>query len=104
MLQSQNTSVIGRFSSHLFWDTDRYSLDMEKHRAYIIKQVLEYGKMEDWELLRKYYGIPAITEVVRGLRELDPRALTFIATVSKTPLNQFRCYSTPPSKTVPWNF
>lgn len=104
MLQYQNNSIIRRFSSHLFWDTDRDALDMTMHSAYIIKQVLEYGRMDDWELICQYYGLNGIAEVVKGFRELDPRALTFVAAVSRVPLNQFRCYTTLQSKTAHWNF
>lgn len=96
--------IVDQFSSHLFWDTDRKVLDPDEHRAYIIKQVLEYGTMVDWELIREYYGLAEITNVVKGLRDLDPRALTFIAALSKVPLNQFRCYTTQPLKAAHWNF
>lgn len=34
---------IGQFSSYLFWDVDKDSLDMDEHASYIIKRVLEYG-------------------------------------------------------------
>ena len=43
------------FSKHLFWDTNRDTLDLEKNNAYIIKQVLEYGKLKDWNLIKKHY-------------------------------------------------
>lgn len=79
-------------------------MDPDQHQAYIIKQVLEYGMMGDWELILEYYGLTEITKVVKGFRELDPRALAFIAALSKEPLNQFRCYATQQSKAAPWNF
>jgi hypothetical protein len=43
---------ISDFSSHLFWDTNREKLDLKSNDAYIIKQVLEYGKLEDWNLIK----------------------------------------------------
>lgn len=96
--------MIDRFSPHLFWDTDKDALNLDKHKAYIVKQVLEYGLIGDWEMIREYYGIPTIAKVAAGLRELDPRALTYIATISKKPLTSFRCYTTPASRNPLWNF
>lgn len=40
---------ITRFSTYLFWDVNKDDLDMEKHSQYIIKRVLEYGMLQDWE-------------------------------------------------------
>lgn len=44
---NKEVPIVDQFSSHLFWDTDRKVLDPDEHRAYIIKQVLEYGTIED---------------------------------------------------------
>ena len=79
-------SQIQHFSKHLFWDVDRNTLDFEKYKSYIVKQVLEYGLIEDWVLIQKYYGIEQITEVSKSFRELDKKALSFISFLSKTPL------------------
>jgi hypothetical protein len=35
------------FSKHLFWDTDRDTLDFDKSKSQIIYQVLEYGTIDD---------------------------------------------------------
>ena len=39
-------------SQHLFWDVNKTTIDFEKHKAYIIKQVLEYGLIGDWKLIQ----------------------------------------------------
>jgi hypothetical protein len=83
---------ITMFSSHLFWDVNRQELDAEAHAAFIIKRVLEYGALSDWKLIRDYYTIPVIAEEAKKFRELDERALSYIATISHTPIEQFRCY------------
>ena len=95
---------IHNFSKHLFWDVNRENLDLKKNRAYIIKQVLEYGLMEDWETIFNYYGIRQIAEVAQNFRELDPKALSFISLLSKIPLKEFRCYTLKPSVPPHWNF
>ncbi|MBT4412201.1 MAG: hypothetical protein HOC82_20360 [Bacteroidetes bacterium] len=91
-------------SEHLFWDVDRSVLEPEKHKAYIIKQVLEYGLMDDWSLLQKYYGVEQIAEVSTTFRDLDKRALSFISFLSKIPIEKFRCYTYQQSIPKHWDF
>ena len=82
---------INMFSAHLFWDVRKEDVDFDEHAQYIIKRVLEYGLLEDWNLIRQYYGLSKIVEVAKELRDLEPRALAYISAVSKTPKEQFRC-------------
>ncbi|NDV83806.1 hypothetical protein [Bacteroides sp. 51] len=95
---------IHSFSSYLFWDIDKSTLDASVHDAYIIKRVLEYGQLSDWVLIRDYYTIPVIVDKAKKFRELEERALSYIATVSHTPIEQFRCYTTLQSTPRHWNF
>ena len=95
---------INDFSSYLFWDIDGSTLDSNAHAAYIIKRVLEYGQLSDWKLIRDYYSIPFIAKEAKAFRELDERALFYIATISHTPIEQFRCYTTQQSTPRHWNF
>ena len=95
---------IKHLSEHLFWDVDRSVLEPEKHKAYIIKQVLEYGLMDDWSLLQKYYGVEQIAEVSTTFRDLDKRALSFISFLSKIPIEKFRCYTYQQSIPKHWDF
>ena len=76
---------INMFSAHLFWDVRKEDVDFDEHAQYIIKRVLEYGLLEDWNLIRQYYGLSKIVEVAKELRDLEPRALAYISAVSKTP-------------------
>ncbi len=77
---------------------------MEKNKGYVIKQVLEYGLMQDWLLLKKIYGLNIIVSVTKTFRTLDKKTLVFIASISNTPLNAFRCYNDQPSIPQPGNF
>jgi hypothetical protein len=92
------------FSTNLFWDIDIANLDMEKHARYIVERVLDYGDWEDWLLVRNYYGLEKIKEIALGIRSLFPESLSFIATVTRTPENQFRCYTLLQSKNLHWYF
>ena len=95
---------IDQFSQHLLWDVDRSKLDMEKNSDYIVKKVLEYGLIDDWRFILKYYGIKRIAEIAKTFRELDEKSLYFISYLSDTPVEEFRCYNTQPSQPQHWNF
>ena len=96
--------IISDFSPHLYWDTDREKLDLKRDDAYIIKQVLEYGKLKDWYLIKAYYGIPHIAKLATKFRSLDNKTLSFIATLSDIPVKEFRCYTYQQSAPPHWNF
>ena len=53
-------TYISLLSPVLFWDMDRERLDTERHSAYLIQRVLEYGTLNDWRLTRDYYGLDRI--------------------------------------------
>jgi hypothetical protein len=93
-----------RFSTYLFWDVNKDDLDMEKHSQYIIKRVLEYGMLQDWNIVKQYYGLGRIVEIAKGFRELEPRALAYLSAISQTPKEQFRCYTYQRSNPQHWNF
>lgn len=94
---------IDSMSSHLFWDVDIRTLDLDKHKTYIVQRVLEYGLMKDWELLKSTLGLHEIVDTCKRLRSLDPKALAFISLISKTPIEEFRCYTTRQLNTTLWN-
>ena len=95
---------INTFSNHLFWDVHKEYIDIDRHSKYIIKRVLEYGVWNDWMVLRIYYGLPRIVEEVKKMRDLEPRALAYIASISNTPKEEFRCYTYQHSIPQHWNF
>jgi hypothetical protein len=81
-------------SPHLFWDVDRNAVLPEVHQKFIIQRVLEYGTLNDWQTVLRFYGRETIIETAQTLRSLDPRALAFIAVFSGIPREHFRCYTT----------
>lgn len=96
--------ILDKFSSYLFWDVDKSSLNMEEHASYIIKRVLEYGQLSDWNRIKEYYTLPVIVSYVKQFRELEPRALTYISAISNIPIQQFRCYTMRQLSPKHWNF
>jgi len=94
---------ISDFSKHLFWDVDSAKLDPERNKKLIIHRVLDYGLIEDWKMIYKYYGINNIADVAKGIKDLNYRSASFIALLSNTNKEDFRCYNTEQLMMKFWN-
>lgn len=90
------------FSENLFWDADPSLLDYDANRKYVIERVVTRGTLDDVRKAFAYYGKDVIIDTVTRLRSLDPRALSFIACITSTPLASFRCYTERQSEKAPW--
>lgn len=95
---------INNLSKILFWDIDMDYVDMDSCPSQIIQRVLEYGTLNDWSIIRSYYGLDKIVDECRKLRTLDPIALSFISTISHTDKKEYRCYHTEQSNHTHWDF
>ena len=94
---------IEQLSPVLLWDIDPEEADMDTCPQQIIVRVLEYGTLEDWRLIRSYYGLEKIVECCKQARSLDPVSLSFICCISHTRKEEYRCYRTAQSNPTPWN-
>ena len=102
-MEKSNLEWLNQFSGHLFWDVDSAQLSMEANAPYIIQRVLEYGEMNDWLLINRYYGLDKIVEECKKLRTLNPVCLAFICTISHTKEEDYRCYHFRQSCPTLWN-
>ena len=85
---------VSDFSSHLFWDINKDELDLNTNRSFIVKRTLEYGLMQDWNLINRYYRFDAIVEMAKTFRSLEPKTFSFILTLSGLQKEAFRCSTT----------
>ena len=92
-VEMSEKEYIEGFSNYIFWDTDRFSINLNENAPYVVQRVLEYGQINDWKLMLSYYGLDRIVEITKKLRTLEPKALSFICAISDTPIEQFRCYN-----------
>ncbi|SRX52880.1 DUF6922 domain-containing protein [Aequorivita sp. CIP111184] len=90
-------------SEHLFWDVNKADLDFEKSKEFIIHRVLEYGLMEDWELIKEIYGLETIKQTSLLFRELDAVTLSFLSAIFDIDKKEFRCYTHKTSMPSFWN-
>lgn len=104
MNTDKNNFNISKLSDHIFWDVDKDTLDAQKNKRLIIQRVLDYGLLNDWNMIKNYYGVNEIAQTATTLRELDPRSLSFISQISKIAPENFLCYTTIRSQPKHWNF
>ncbi len=84
--------TISDFSPHLFWDVDLDQFDLDQYPGFMVQRVLEYGRVEDWSLLKKYYGDETIIKEATQLRSLNPISVSFLAKKYNIDEKTFRCY------------
>ena len=96
--------IKSKFSENLFWGINLNDLDMEQHKVYILGRVLEFGKLNDWKLIRNYYGLDGIKRIGLEMRTMSPQALSFLSLITHTQENQFKCYTMLQSPDRPWHF
>ncbi len=99
-----NNDIILGLSKTLFWDVDIASIDYHKHAPYIIERVLNRGTMEDWNIIKTYYGKPKIKETAMNLRYMDNRLLHFCSAYFDVPIKDFRCYTQRQSSPSHWQY
>lgn len=104
MAQKIKTYSIELFSKHLFWDVDNNKLSFDKNKKFIIHRVLDYGLINDWQIIYNYYGLKEITEIAKTIKDLDIKSANFISLLSNVPKEQFLCFTLKPSVPTHCNF
>jgi hypothetical protein len=95
---------IDQLSPHLFWDVNRKECHWELHKKFIVQRVLDYGLINDWYILVRKLGVQEIGNIASQIRDLSPKSLAFISTLSHIPIEKFRCYILKPLIPPHWNF
>ena len=96
------SDYVRELSPALFWDVDRESIDVDRHRRFIVQRVLERGNMKDWRLTKAHYTLPVIVAEAQQMRSLEPKALAFIACIGNVVESSFRCYTLRQSHQKHW--
>lgn len=102
-MNESTQKLVKRLSPHLFWDIDLEVFDAEANSMQLIQRVLEYGELEDWCVVRDYYGYDRIAADCKKMRSLRPEALSFVCLVTNTDIKEYRCYNITQSRPTPWN-
>jgi hypothetical protein len=89
-----NQKPVELLSKHLFWDINSNLLEWERSKKTIIERVIERGSIEEWVCIVKVYTLDGIVNTAKTFRTMSPIDLNFIATISNTPKEEFRCFNT----------
>jgi len=76
----------------IFWDTNMIDIDWDAHARFVIERVITHGRIEDWVMIKAYYGIDRIKEEILQIRFLDDKTLNFFSVIFDIEKEQFRCY------------
>lgn len=96
--------TISNLSPHLFWDVDTAKLDFEKSKSQIIYKVVEFGLINDWNIIKNVYGLETIKNVSLQFRSLDVVTLSFLSNLFQIEKSNFRCYIPTQSNQNCWNY
>jgi hypothetical protein len=96
--------TISELSPHIFWDVNTMALDFEKSKEQIIYKVLEFGVMNDWNIIKNVYGLEVIKNISLQFRSLDVVTLSFLANLFQIEKSNFRCYKLKQSNQNSWNY
>ena len=83
-----------KLSQDLFWDINYNKLDFQKNKRFIISRVLNYGDIDDFKQLMRYYNLQSVKHMARRLRSLDKKSLSFYSLIFNLPKNKFLCFQT----------
>ncbi len=61
----------------LFWDHPLTPKDLDQHAVWVVERVVEYGQLEDVQMLRNYLGIDAFLEAVQEARFSSAKTRNF---------------------------
>jgi hypothetical protein len=70
----------GRIPEHiqrLFWDVKKEGVDIDLHRSYIIRRIMDFGNLDDVKWMLETYSPEEIVEVVKKSRGLSRRSAWF---------------------------
>ena len=101
--QNKKKVVVKDFSRRIFWDTHPESIDSDAHAEFIIERVMKYGRLSDWGLLKRLYGLDGIAKYAINIRSLDDFSLAFLSNILHIPEHKFRCYIDKQSHPNFWN-
>ena len=87
----------------LFWDIDKLNFDFDKNKTLIIERVLNYGTLNEFKEILKYYGYEVIREELKKVGYLEPKTLGFVQTFFKIDKKLLRCYTKKQSNQPHWN-
>ena len=96
--------VKNSLSKSLFWDVNFEDIDSQTHSLFITERVLARGTLDDFKVLKNYFGIEKLKSIIVEIKNLDERTLSFCSVYFSSPKIKFRCYNFTQSNLTHWNY
>jgi hypothetical protein len=88
-----NDYPVSALSARMFWDTPIAHIEGHGHRHFIVERVMRYGRLQDWELIKAWYGFEGLREIVTALRDLDEVSIAYLCAILDLKQEDFKCYT-----------
>jgi len=97
---------IPRFLKKYFWETKFKDLDLQKHRVYVLRRILEYGDEKAVIWLWKNFRMLEIKNVLINYRGFSQKSANYWAIVLDLPREKVRCLnkSSPNEQKTIWPY
>ncbi len=92
-----------RIRPALFWDVNPDSLDAEVNKHYIIRQVLQYGTLQEFLDVEQYYGQDTIIQQIKKCGYLDPKTKAFVISYYQINPKEMLCCTRKQSHPTHWD-
>jgi len=94
----RGTGLIPERIQRLFWDTDKRSVDLRSHHAYVIRRIMDYGDLEDVRWMLATYSSEEIIGVLKKSRGLSRKSGSFWGSHFCVPKEEIACLQGPYQK------
>lgn len=87
----------------LLWDFGNIKPDYIKHKVLIIKRVVEYGTIHDWNVIFYLYKEAEIIAVIKQFSNLSPLNFNFVCKLFNLNKSDFKCYTKAQWRKAHWS-
>ena len=87
----------------LLWDFGTIKPDYKKNKKIIIERVVEYGSLEDWNVILSIYGEEEVVLTIKTLTGISNQSLNFACKLFNLKRKDFKCYTKQPWRKAHWN-
>ena len=95
--KTKNESIPERVK-RLFWDVNKDTVDMKKHRPHVIRRIMDHGDIQDVKWMLKAYSSEEIVRVLKKSRGLSRKSAYFWAAYFNVPRVEVECLKMPYQK------
>lgn len=96
IIMKQHDPIKAGLASHLFWDVDIATLDLNKHASLIVERVIERGTYKNLQFIEQYYGNQQLANIIKDISFMHPKDMMFVHTYFQIPLTELKCYTKKP--------